>query len=223
MHARTKLVAAAALATAALFLAPGVAGAHEERDIGPITMAVGFGTEPGAYAGLPNSVQVILSKGEKPVLDLGDHLQVTVEFGGDTSEPMTLEPLFEIGEFGTPGDYRAFFVPSQPGRYTFHFTGSVEGTTIDQSFTSGPKTFAEVQDLSSATFPPVSAPTTTDLATRVDQEAARSKAAVAAARDAAASADDDASSATTLGIVGIVVGAIGVILGGIGFAMRRRS
>jgi hypothetical protein len=223
MRFRTKLATSAVLAGTALLLAPGVAGAHEERDVGPVTMAVGFGTEPDAYAGLPNSVQVILSKDEKPVLDLGDDFQVTIVFGGETSESMTLEPFFEIGEFGTPGDYRAFFVPSQPGKYTFHFTGSVEGTKIDESFTSGPKTFAEVQDLSSTTFPRVSAPTTTDLATRVDQEAARSKAAVTAAQDAAASAGDDASSAKTLGIVGIVVGAIGIVVGGAGFAMSRRS
>jgi hypothetical protein len=223
VHVRTKLALSAAMAGAALFLAPGVASAHEERQVGSITMAVGFGTEPDAYAGLPNSVQLLLSRGPKPVLDLGDSLQVTVEFGGETSEPMTLEPFFEVGEFGTPGDYRAFFVPSQPGPYTFHFTGSIGSTEIDESFTSGPKTFAEIQDLSSATFPKVSAPTTTDLATRVDQEAARSKAAVTAAQNAAASADDDASSAKTLGIVGIAVGAIGVMVGGAGFAMRRRS
>jgi hypothetical protein len=223
VHIRRKLAASALAAVGAVLLAPGVASAHAERDVGPITMAVGFGTEPDAYAGLPNSVQVILSRGEKPVLDLGDDLQVTVEFGGETSEPMTLEPFFEIGEFGTPGDYRAFFVPSQPGTYTFHFTGSVEGTKVNESFTSGPKTFAEVQDLSSATFPTVNAPTTTDLATRVDQEASRTHHAVAAAQDAATSAGDDASNATTVGIVGIVVGAIGVILGAAGLARRGRS
>src|SRR6478735_9175556 len=57
------------------------------------------------------------------------------------------EPAYvEVGGDGTPGDYRAWFIPSQPGPYTFHFTGSVRGTKIDESLTSGPTTFDEVQD-----------------------------------------------------------------------------
>ena len=94
-------------------------------EVGHIEMAVGFGTEPDAYAGLPNSVLLLLAHDGEPVIDLGDSLTVTIEFGDQTSDPLTFEPAFEVGEFGTPGDYRAYFVPSQAGDYTFHITGAL--------------------------------------------------------------------------------------------------
>jgi hypothetical protein len=70
MRIRAKLGAAVVLAVAALTLMPGVASAHEEKHVGPYLLAVGFGTEPDAYAGYPNSVQLLLSKNDKPVVDL---------------------------------------------------------------------------------------------------------------------------------------------------------
>ena len=228
MRIRATLPAAALLAIGLLVSFPAIAFAHEEVEVGPIGMAVGFGTEPDTYAGLPNSVQLLLSRNGEPVLDLGDSLKVTIQFGDQTSDPMTFEPAFEVGEFGTPGDYRAYFVPSQPGDYTFHITGTYRGTDIDESFTSGPKTFSSVQDLSSATFPTVEAPTAADLASRIQQESDRTKTAIAAATTqteaAASSAQDAADTAKTIGIIGIVVGAIGLIFGVIAFmATRKRA
>ena len=101
--------------------------------------------------------------------------------------------------------------PSQPGKYTFHFTGTVDGEKIDEEMTSGPKTFYEVTDLAESEFPAVNAPSGDELATRIDQEAARTDEAVAAAKAEAASAEDAASSARTVAIIGVIVGAIGVI------------
>jgi hypothetical protein len=213
MRIRAKLAAAAALAVAVLTLMPGVASAHEEKHVGPYLLAVGFGTEPDAYAGFPNSVQLLLSRDDKPVVDLGDTLKVVVEFGDQSSDPMPLEPFFEIGEIGIPGDYRAFFVPSQPGDYTFHITGTIKGTKVDESFSSGPKTFSSVQDISSATFPKVQAPTNADLAARIQAGSDRTSTALAAATDAANSAKDAADSAKTVGVVAVVVGAIALIVG----------
>ena len=222
MRIRAKLAAATVLAFAVLTFAPPIASAHEEGHAGPITMAVGFGTEPDAYAGLPNSVQIILTRGETPIVDLGDELKVTVRFGDQTSEAMVLEPFFEVGEFGTPGDYRAFFVPSQPGDYTFHFTGTVEGTKIDKSFTSGPKTFSSVKDISGATFPPVEYPTNANLASRVQKESERTSTALATLTSAANDARDAASDAKTVGVAGIVVGALGLMVGAVAIAVARK-
>jgi hypothetical protein len=214
------------LAIGLLTMLPTLASAHEEVDVGHISMAVGFGTEPDTYAGLPNSVQMLLSHDGQPVVDLGDSLKVTIQFGDETSDPMTFEPAFEVGEFGTPGDYRAYFVPSQPGDYTFHITGSYHGTKIDESFTSGPKTFSSVKDLSSATFPAVQAPTNADLASRIQQESNRTATAITAATTeaeaAASSAQDAADSAKTIGIVGVVVGAIGLVVAIVAFVATRK-
>ena len=70
------------------------------------------------------------------------------------------EPDFEVGGDGEPGDYRALFIPSQVGPYTFQLSGSIHGTKVDLSVTSGPKTFDEVQSPTEAMFPAVDAPTT---------------------------------------------------------------
>jgi hypothetical protein len=201
---------------AVLLLAPaGAASAHADRDVGPISLAVGFGTEPG-YVGQPNSVEVLLSDGGHAVVDLGGSLKVDVSFGDETVR-LPLEPDFEIGESGTPGDYRAWFIPSQAGKYTIHLTGSVRGTKIDLSLTSSPTTFDEIQDPANATFPAVNAPTNEELASRIEQESARMSDAVAAASDA----KDAADSARTVGLIGVVLGAIGVIAGVAGIAAAR--
>ncbi len=228
MRIRATLPAVAVLAIGLLASFPGIASAHEEAEVGHITMAVGFGTEPDAYAGLPNSVQLLMTHDGEPVVDLGDSLKVTIRFGDQTSDPMTFEPAFEVGEFGTPGDYRAYFVPSQPGDYTFHITGSYHETDIDESFTSGPETFSSVKDLSGSTFPAVQAPTNAELATRIQEESDRTATALGAATTeaeaAAASAQDAADTARTIGIIGVVVGAIGLLFGIVAFmATRKRA
>jgi hypothetical protein len=228
MRIRATLPAAAVLAIGLLTMFPGIASAHEEVEVGHIELAVGFGTEPDTYAGFPNSVQLLLAHDGEPVIDLGDSLTVTIEFGDQTSDEMTFEPAFEVGEFGTPGDYRAYFVPSQPGDYTFHITGAYHGTKIDESFTSGPTTFSSVKDLSGSTFPAVQAPTNAELATRIQEESDRTTTALAAsttdAEAAASSAEDAADSAKTIGIIGIVVGAIGLVFGVVAFmATRKRA
>jgi hypothetical protein len=210
----------AVLAVASAALAPETAAAHEGRHVGDLEMVVGFGTEP-AYTGQPNSVQLVLAHHGEPVTDLGDSLSVEVSHGGASSD-LALEPFFEIGEFGTPGDYRAWFVPSEPGVYAFRFTGSIEGERVNETFRSGPKTFSEVEDIRGATFPEVVAPTADELAERIERETARSADAIEATAVAAASADDAASAARTIGIIGVVVGALGLAIGIVVLATARR-
>jgi hypothetical protein len=231
MRIRAKLAAGVVLAAAALMVSPGVASAHEESDVGPIHMEVGFGTEP-AYAGQPNSVQLILSHhdGADPILDLGDSLTVIVSFGENLSDPLPLEPNFEAGGDGIPGDYRAWFVPTQAGPYTFHFTGDVDGTKIDKSFIAGPKTFSVVEEMGSVTFPQVPFPPNNELAARIEQESARTTkelttvtAAVSSTERAADSAKDSADSAKTVAIAGIIVGAIGLIVAVVALSAARKK
>jgi hypothetical protein len=194
-----------------VLLLAGPASAHEDRTIGHLEVAVGFAEEP-AYAGQPNGVQMFINESGRPVIDLKDELQVVIGVGDQTSEPFTFEPAFEIGEFGTPGDYRANFVPSQPGAYTFTISGTFHGEKFnDEAFTSGPKTFADVTDINSASFPQVTSPSNPELATRIDQESARTATAVKAAQAAATTAGNDASGARTIGVIGLVIGALGLV------------
>jgi hypothetical protein len=208
------------IALAAALIGP-PAGAHDAHDVGDVEMVVGFGTEP-AYTGQPNSVQLILAHHGEPVTNLGDALEVEVSFGDETAT-LLLEPFFEVGEFGTAGDYRAWFVPSQPGEYTFRFTGRFEGKRIDESFTSGPGSFSNVQDIAGAAFPPTDSPSNEDLAQRIQTESARTAESMQKALRAASAADDAASSARTIGVIGVIVGAIGTIaaIGALATARKR--
>jgi hypothetical protein len=197
--------------------------AHEGRSQGDLEMTVGFGTEP-AYAGEPNSVQLVLVHDGEPVVDLGDTLDVEVGFG-DQAMQLPLEPNFAVGIFGEPGDYRAWFIPTRPGRYTFHFTGTIDGERVDQTFRSGPDTFSDVANPAQIQFP-VQDPSNGELAERIDQEVPRLNAAIGDARTEALStattARDDASTAKTLAIAGLVAGLVGVAIGVAALVGSRR-
>jgi hypothetical protein len=129
------------------------------------------------------------------------------------------EPAYAGEKNSAPGDYRAFFIPTAPGSYSFHFTGTIKGQKIDQTFRSGPQSFSDIEDPAQVQYP-VKQPTGGQLATRSDREAARINAALAAERD---QAKDDAASARTLAVIGLIVGALGLVAGGAALAMRRRS
>lgn len=219
MRTRSKRLLAAATMVSTLLLpaAPGLA--HEGRQLGDLEMVVGFGTEP-AYAGDVNSVQFIVVHDGEPVLDVADTLEVEVGFGDQTTQ-LPLEPFF-----GEPGEYRAWFIPSQSGQYTFHFTGTIDGEDVDETFTSGPDTFSDVEDPASVAFPAVEAPTTTELAERIDREVPRLTTEIEDARTAAlARADevaDDVSSARTFGMIGLIVGAIGLLVAVVALVASRK-
>ena len=185
------------------------AGAHEVRRVGAYSFTVGWGSEP-AYVGQENSVQLILSNKAtgKPVVNLGTTLHVTVLFG---TQAMVFElvPTFDPDTgLGTPGDYRAWLFPTAPGSYTFHFSGTIGSQKIDQSFTSGPTTFATVEDPAAVEFP-VQTPTMTELSQRVS----------VALPHLASSAQ--ASRAQLFGVIGIVVGAMGLIVALVALRARR--
>jgi len=189
--------------------------AHVEKTVGKYKFTVGWGDEP-TYAGFRNSVQLILADAKgKPVTDLGDSLKVTVSFSGQTVS-LPLETTFDpdSGE-GTPGDYRAWFIPTRPGDYTFTFSGTIHGQKVNQSFTSSPTTFDAVKVPSDVEFP-AKDPTVGELAQRaaaVDQR-------VTLARTAADKGKSTAGTALILAIVGLALGVAGV---GVGLAGRRKA
>jgi hypothetical protein len=184
------------------------AAAHTQKNVGAYKFTVGWGSEP-AYAGQLNSVQLVLATlgSGKAYTSLTDTLRVTVVFGQQKVD-YALTPTFDADTgFGTPGDYRAFFFPTAPGDYTFHFTGKIGAQTVDESFTSGPSTFSTVEDPTAAQFP-VKAPTNVQLAQRLDAELPR------------LATESQVSSARTMGMIGIVVGVIGIAVAT--FALMRK-
>jgi hypothetical protein len=223
---RVAFVLGTAVLLAALVAAP--ASAHTEKKAGRYSFVIGFGTEP-AYAGQPNSLQVIISRDGKPATDLAGQLDglMAHAYYGRKADPkaenamMPLEPHFGDG-WGTPGDYRSFFVPTQPGAYTFTLKGKLGAQKIDLAVPSGPDTFSDVNNPAKTALPAVKDPTTAQLAERLDREAARVNGTMTAAQTAQRDAEDAAGQARMLALGALLVGAVGLVVGGLALARSRR-
>jgi hypothetical protein len=148
----TRLGRATVLA-AALSLTLGVTStlAHETRDIGDHTIIVGFIGEP-VFTGQKCGLELRVTRGEEPVEGLEETLEAEVVF---ESERRTL-PLSP--RFGEPGWYESVFFPTAAGPYTFRIFGEIDGSTIDESFTSSEDGFDEVRESTSGQFPVVLPP-----------------------------------------------------------------
>jgi hypothetical protein len=224
---RVAVVLGAAVLLAALAASP--ASAHAEKRAGRYSFVVGFGTEP-AYAGQPNSLQVLISRDGKPATDLAGKLDglMAHAYYGPKADPkaenvmMALEPHFG-DDWGTPGDYRSFFVPTQAGAYTFELKGNLGGQKINLVVPSGPKTFGDVDDPAKAAFPPVKDPSTAQLAQRLDRETARMTGIAAAATAAQRAAQDTAGQARMLALGGLLVGVVGLVVGALAWGRRTAA
>jgi len=209
---------APAVAFCLLFLSTGPAWAHEERQVGGYQLTVGWQHEP-TYVGVENAVQVFIkdAKGD-PVDDLGapPSLQLTVTTGSKTSSPLELVPSFdEDTGSGTHGEFDAAILPTAPGVYTFHLTGTINGQKIDERFTSSDKTFDDVSAPSAIEFPNQD-PTNGELAANLNRLGPR----VADATSASKSAKDKSSSATAIALLAVVAA---VVLGGGGLVVALRG
>jgi hypothetical protein len=129
-----------------MFVSAGIAFAHEERTVSDYGFVVGLIDEP-VYTGQKSGLEFLVTEGDTPVEGLEATLQGTVTFGGETRE-LPLEP-----RFGEPGWYESVFFPTAAGPYTFRIFGDIDGTAVDESFTSSPDGFSEVQDVTGGQFP----------------------------------------------------------------------
>lgn len=217
-----------------------VASAHYVFTAGKYRIAIGWQNEPASgtdtYVGEQNAIQVFIDiasadnpKGT-PVSTLNQDcthpdFQVTVTVGTTTSSPFCPAPTYDpdTGN-GRLDEYDYALIPTVVGNYTFHIFGSINGTPINTTVTSGPTTFDSIANSSSVEFP-VAVPAVAAVSTKVDTVNQRAAAALASAQSAATAASNaknSASSATVLAIVAIVVA---VLLSAINLAvgMRRRS
>ena len=240
-HRFLLLAGAATAASAAVFAPVLIASAHQVYVVGGYHVAIGWEYEPAGgtntYVGQPNGVQVFVdtatASGDvgSPVGALNadctkPDLQVTVTFAGTTSSPLCPQNTFDADTgLGRMDEYDAVLTPTKVGDYTFHIFGSIHGTAIDKTVTSGPSTFDTVGDQSSVEFP-TAVPALSDVATKVDQVSNRVGGALSSAQNAAASANDAASAASRASILAIVAVVVAVVVGGLSLALamrRRRS
>lgn len=183
-----------------------LAAAHVVKQVGPYSVAIGWAHEP-TYVGEQNAVQVVIKEAKgNPVSDVAaDALKVVVSAAGQQSDPMALVPTFdEDTGLGLPGDYEAPIIPTAPGDYTFHVTGSIHGQAIDETATSAADTFDSAVEPTGIQFP-VAVPALGDVATRVERTDSRAQAAAANAQHAS----DAARGAL---VAGLAVGGLGVLI-----------
>ena len=151
-------------------------------------MAADVYTEP-PYVGQPNGLDLFVTNtktGEK-VNGLEGALKAEIIHG---SSRRTLDVT---AQDGVDGAYTADIVPTATGDYTWHISGTIQGTPVDVSMTSSPTTFNSVDAMASNEFPVVY-PSATELQAQ------------------AAATAQTAQMALIVGIVGIVLGAAGLVV-----------
>jgi hypothetical protein len=136
-------------------------------------------------------------------------LQAEVVFGdsGATTQ-VTLDPAFD-----SPNEYLGYIIPTRPGTYTFNVTGTVGGETIEETFTSGPDTFNDIQNPSDAEFPEQD-PTRGEIAEALERLSGRVE---------ELSASEEPADEGTDVVLWVAIGAAVLALIAIGVAARRRS
>lgn len=191
---RRLLVALLVVSTGTILMTATVV-AHEHREVGEYELTVGFLNEP-AIVEEPNGLSLEVMKGHgdggEPVEGLAGSLRAEIIYG-DERLPLEIQPAF-----GEPGAYTSAVIPTEEGAYTFHIFGAIEGMEIDESFTSGPDTFAEVASRQTMNFP-------------------NQVGTVGSVETMASDANDTASTAMLLGIGGLAVGLLGLVMGGLAF------
>src|SRR3954467_15035239 len=116
---------------AALALAfPAAAAAHVEKRSGPFSVTMGWAEEP-PYSGSLNAVEVeVTDRAGALVAVPPGALDGEVTFG----KALVSMPLFPADE---RGKLQAKIIPTRPGTYAFHVTGTLRGHDIDAQATCG--------------------------------------------------------------------------------------
>jgi len=207
---RASVAGVVAIFASLLIVAP--AQAHVLKDFGSYSVALGWAVEP-TYLGEVNAVQVVVrDQAGKAITDLADGaLQVVVSAAGQQSDALQLLNRFDPDTgLGVPGDYEASIIPTIPGDYTFHLTGSIHGTPVDETATSGDSTFDSVVGSTDIEFP-AKLPALSDVSTRLDR------------LDGRISALSDGTSGSTALVVGAGLGGLGLVVGLVALAVALRG
>ncbi|MEP7287605.1 MAG: hypothetical protein ABI947_17765 [Chloroflexota bacterium] len=123
--------------------------AHEGRDVGPYRVELGWRVEP-AFVGVANGPEVFISMKDdekKKVEGAEKTLKLDAVFG-DKTKTVALDAAED-----DPGHYVASLIPTRPGDYTFHLTGKIGDTVVDEKFTSADGKFGSVEPSSDVLFP----------------------------------------------------------------------
>ena len=192
------------LAAAIVCLSVAGLGAHDRKSAGPLTVVLGWASEP-AYTGALNAVLVSLSDSKGPLMKADGALTVEVAFGTERTT-LTLEPVPNRAH-----EFQASLVPTRAGTYTFRVTGTINKQPIDVSSTCSDSTFHCVTDAAAIQFP-VKDPTAGQLAERIDRALPR-----------AADAGATAAGARTLALIALGLSVCGLIVAAATIVTSKRN
>jgi hypothetical protein len=184
----------------------GAAEAHERRAVAQYTFVVGWLNEP-AILNQPNAIDLRISRtdGAVPVTGLEQTVKVQASIDGKSSD-IAVRP-----RFNTPGAYDGRMVPTKLGAYTFTFTGTVEGMTLNEKFTAGTGTFGLIEEGVQFPDPLVSNQELDETLGGLQQRIVTLQ---------ADSGGSDSGSVMTVAIAGVVIGILG--LAAAGFSLMRK-
>jgi hypothetical protein len=183
-----------ALGLTLLLAAPALA--HEARTINGFDFEVGLMNEP-VFVGDKSGLEFFVNKDDQPVTGLEKTVTAQVSYNGQTRDlPINARD-------GADGAYESAFIPTAAGKYTFHVKGTLpDGSAFDETFTSSPTGFGEVQEVAAGQFP-VKLPSQAELAAQAQK-------------------GSDAAGQVT---IALALGGLGVLLGlaALGVAIAGRS
>jgi len=179
---------------------PATAIGHVRKASGPYTVELGWADEP-AYSGVRNAIEVgIEDAAGHAIVDPRASLRVEVSFG-ETQRELTLAASAER--------YAAAIIPTQPGEYAFHVTGTVRGRAVDVAAACSERTFDCVASSDEIEFP-VAEPSASELSLKLDRATARAK-----------SAEGRGASAQTIAALVLVVAVVALLAAAL--LARRRN
>src|SRR4051794_1257459 len=186
------------------FVFPAAAAAHVEKRSGPFRVTMGWAEEP-PYSGSLNAVEVDVADPDgTPIAVPPGSLDAEVTFG----KALASMPLFPADERGT---LQAKIIPTRPGTYAFHVTGTLRGHDIDAQATCGGATFDCVLEPVGIQFP-VKEPSAGQLAERVERGLPRAERAA-----------ENADGGQTVAVIALIVAGLSLAVGAAAVARQRRS
>lgn len=199
---------------------PDRADARERRSLldGRFELIVGFLDEP-PFEGEPNGLYLRVTDFQEPTPTPDPEVtpppvpEATVDAEPPPAPVTAFEAEVRYGDqtrllplardANDPTIYRAEFVPTQPGDYTFRIFGTLDGVEFDEEFRSSGNTFPGVTGIGDTQFP---------------SEIPAGQGLL----DAFASAEEDADRARVFGVVGVLLGVVGLLAGGLSIVLSRR-
>ena len=191
-----------ALAMGSFLITTSDAGAHERRTVGAYNFVVGWLNEP-ALLNEPNAVDLRITRASDSsnVTGLEQTLKLQVK-SGEKSIDVQVRP-----RFNTPGAYDGRLLPTAIGVYSFTVTGTIEGQTVNETFTAGTGTFGLIEEGNAFPKP---LPSNQDLEERL-----------VVLESGSGDSGDDSDGAMMVGIAGVVIGVVGLAVGG--YALTKKS